>query len=513
MIARRMTCLLFLALGVVGCVAVDDGKRGRYGEGSRPSAHDSSRKGWPANPEFQRSRIEVAVQEVEVLLQRGKFSDARRRLDELPPLDLEDGRIHLLYARIAMAEGQPQDVEWHLGEASLLMPKNGQVDLMRATFREVFGDWSAARDAYAEAAVKMPDHMESITAQARVLLAMGSSEKALELLEHEMARRPLSGELLRTAGFVKLSIGKFDEAASDFRDAQDLLSPDGASLETMYLAMARAGRYDDVVALVRDLDIGAMTPLAQYTVGHSAPLADEPGLAVEAFQHWITHDRGNPDSWLDLARAHFLDGQYEAAFEAVSKVLHVRPDHVDSLVLLGHIRSRVGQFAAAMATYREAARLGADGVDLAPVMLRLVDAMETGVPMGARGSSVASSKPRHEPKKVVSFGGPQYASESVPSTVGSPSGAAPHPMGAQADEAPVDVDRLALAELMAGTRRDGGSKVSNTPEPVAPAVVEPARLLPDLPDAGPAPEEVLYGLEGLEMPLAAMGVGEKTGEG
>jgi hypothetical protein len=34
------------------------------------------------------------------------------------------------------------------------------------------------------------------------------------------------------------------------------------------------------------------------------------------------------------------------------------------------------------------------------------------------------------------------------------------------------------------------------------------RLLPDLPDAGPAPEEAMHGFELLEMPLAAMGAGE-----
>ncbi len=513
LIHKPTIALVALAACLGGCMAGDQSKNsGRYGDGDLPSAHDATRAGWPSNPEYQRTRLDAAVQEGERLLSLGDVAGARRMLAEVPATGLEDGRLHLLYARISMSEGRPQDVEWHLGEASVLMPRNGEVDLMRATFREVYGDWAAARDAFAEAAKKMPDDTTAIVSQARVMLALGEAEAAVTLLNLEIGSRPLSGELLRTAGFVKLAAGQFDEAARDFRDAKDLLPMDGRHLETMYLALARAGRYADVVSLVRQEELSELTPLALYTVGHSALLAQEAGLAVSAFQLWIGHDRGNPESWLDLARAHFQDEQYTAAFEAVTKVLRVRPDHLESLVLLGHIRSQVGQYAEAMATYREAARLGADGVVLAPVMLRLVDLME-GERVAAMESGHSTPGEQDSSSQVSSPGqsvttalnatptNAQQASGSSSSTR-SPDSEAAAMAEAESSGRPLartTLDPMESAQLMAGSRRAPPAQISAAPqrEPEP----KPESWMPELPDAGPAAEEGLNAFEGLLMPF------------
>ncbi len=507
MTRRAPLAAALIALAAAGCVTVDESpRRARYGDGASASAHDPS-GAWPANAEYQRTRIDVTVQEAERLLAAGDVPGARKHLKELPVTELEDGRVHMLFARVAMAEGRPRDVEWHLDEASVLLPTDGRVDVMRATFREVYGQWPAARDAWSQAAAKMPDDTAPIVAQARVLLAMGRPEEAVDLLEAEMDSRPLSGELLRAAGYVKLSADRWDDAARDFRDAQDLLPPEDRDPETLYLALARAGRYDDLVTLVRDVDVESLSPLAQYVVGHAAMLADQPGLAVDALQQWITHDRSNPDAWLDLARAHFLDEQYDAAFEAVTKVLRVRPDHVDSLVLLGHIRNRVGQYAEAMATYRHAARLGADGVQLAPVMLAVVESMERQRLLAEEGPAdeaddvlVARVEPRTPPRTA----GPKDATTHRT--------AASRPAGTPPADDATPADARSLVELMAGTRRTAprAPLVEDEPDPTGPAASR--RAMPELPDAGPAPRERVHPLEALERPAADAGGDAGAGE-
>jgi len=501
---KRLRLLVVAALLSAVSISCVSDEKGRYGEGCGPSTSPEDSDRWPKNVGYQTSRIDVGVDDAQRLLDSGNVSEARRRLVELPT-GLEDGRVHMLYARIAMAEGRPTEVEIHLDEAGKLLPLEGRVDLMRATFKEIYGEWAAARQAYAEAARKMPDSLEPIVAQARVLLALQLSDKALELMEREMATRPLSGEMLRTAGFVYLSAGDSDAAARAFRDAQDLLPAEARTLETMFLALARAGRYADVVELASDMTVEELSPLCQYTVAQSALLAEDAALAVEAMQHYVNQERGDPEAWLVLARAHFMDDQHDAAFEVVTKVLRTHPDHLDALVLLGHIRSRVGQYEAAMATYREAARLGADGVELAPVMLALVDALEyerthptsadqlaqadtsaqvVQVPAGA-SSGVADSR---QPAPVATRDPDPTPSESRATPVETPVATPREPM-----------DPRRAAELLAGTRSSAPEEPAPVvPEPVVPVV--PERLMPALHDAGPAARELMSAPSGLDLP-------------
>ncbi|MBM3491193.1 MAG: tetratricopeptide repeat protein [Alphaproteobacteria bacterium] len=188
------------------------------------------------------------------------------------------------------------------------------------------GDLAAAEHAYRAVLADEPDHFNALFNLARLVSQAGKLDEAMALHHELLDRMPGDPGTLTSLGDLSQQAGRPDEAESDYRLALDI--------DPTFVAAAN--------------NLGALYLGQSRWAEAVATLANAASRDPSAERHAM------------LGHALTQGGRSEEAEAAFRQALALAPDHSDSLLGLGLLAGKRGDFAAAEAFYRAilAGRLG-----------------------------------------------------------------------------------------------------------------------------------------------------------
>jgi tetratricopeptide (TPR) repeat protein len=210
----------------------------------------------------------------------------------------------------------------------------------------------------------MPDN-EALKAQLGMhLYKMGKAKEAHKLLKGGIAAFPSRFEIQATASQCCLAVEDYSCAVKGLRNflahrPKALASRDHLILTMMGSAYLRKGDLRDArrvlnkVLRKRPDHVPARLAMAEVLLE-----SGDCSRAVAAFEAIRSKAKGGKGFHLLLGRAYLCNRRLREALREVSAHLSRRPNAVGGLVLRGDINVQLRRYAAALADYRKAARLG-----------------------------------------------------------------------------------------------------------------------------------------------------------
>lgn len=318
------------------------------------------------------TRTALMVDQAERALNAGDVGMASARLQEIASSLGSSAQGQLVMARTLIAGSKFHEANELLAALAEEFPGEAEVDLVSGTLAEARGRWEAARVAYERAMNKAPNSLVATLLRARVDLVLGQPQNAAALLERKLAIMPGVRDLQEALAEAYLAAGDYVLAADWYSVALDHDASVDALRVRLAFAQSLSGGHLQALRTIREVRDPAVPPYVQLALARSALLIDEGPEAQHWLQLYVNAFPDDESAWVDLARAHLLQGADGAALNALRSALRLNPSRADGLVLLGHLRMRAGQEQLALDTYLEALKLGADSVALAPLLETLI---------------------------------------------------------------------------------------------------------------------------------------------
>lgn len=132
-------------------------------------------------------------------------------------LNPDQAQVHLLSARLALANGSEADADQSIDRALELDPALAPARLLRAQRSASQGDYDAALESLAEARARAPDDVQLQLGEAQLLVEAGYDERAREALAAtgnalvDLPTEAAAGSLL-DVGLLSMRIGALDDA-------------------------------------------------------------------------------------------------------------------------------------------------------------------------------------------------------------------------------------------------------------------------------------------------------------
>jgi tetratricopeptide (TPR) repeat protein len=330
------------------------------------------------------TRTALMVDQAERALNAGDVGMASARLQEIASSLSTSTQGQLVMARTLIAGSKFHEANELLAALAQEFPDEPEVDLVSGTLAEARGRWEAARVAYERALNKAPESIVATLLRARVDLVLGQPQNAAALLERTLAIVPGVRDLQEALAEAYLAAGDYALAADWYTAALDHDSSVAALRVRLAFAQSLSGEHLQALRTIREVRDPAVPPYVQLALARSALMIDEGAEAQHWLQLYVDAFPDDDSAWVDLARAHLLQGADAAALSALRSALRLDPSRADGLVLLGHLRLRAGQEQLALDTYLEALKLGADSVALAPLLESLIQKTGGGSPEGSQ---------------------------------------------------------------------------------------------------------------------------------
>jgi len=346
-----MKPLALLLLAAAGCKALD-----------REAEVSGAMERW------HEVRAQATLHGAAELYEAGLLAEARIEIETAIERGVEDGRLHVFLARIALDEGRYTETEDELARAEALEPDEAQVHLVRARLFEVRGRWDDAASSYASAAEDAPDEPAIVLAQARAAHLAGRGDDARALLEQARDTWPVSVAVVYGMADFSFRANDRARARAELERALGMRPKHVPSRRLLGLLDHVEGRHPHAVAALEALDGPDLPRRFRLALARSALVLERYDLAAETLRRYIDLEPADAEAWFEVARAHFLADRDEAAGHAVRQALMLRPRQPEAVALLGHVRFRRGAWARALEAYEASVALGASEEALREVM-------------------------------------------------------------------------------------------------------------------------------------------------
>ena len=267
------------------------------------------------------SRNALMTDQAERALNAGNVGMASEYLEKIASSLGSSAQSQLVLARTLIASSKFYEANEILAALAEDFPDEAEVDLVSGTLAEARGRWEAARVAYERALNKTPDSLVATLLRARVDLVLGQPQNAAALLERKLAIMPGVRDLQEALAEAYLAAGDYGLAADWYRVALD----HDSSVEALRvrLAFAQSLNSDHLQALrtIREVQDPAVPPYVQLALARSALMIDEGAEAQHWLQFYVDAFPDDDSAWIDLARAHLLQGADAAALNALRAAL------------------------------------------------------------------------------------------------------------------------------------------------------------------------------------------------
>jgi tetratricopeptide (TPR) repeat protein len=340
------------------------------GCGSDQKSHSVEQKDL-AKKQWAGARANVLGSLAKEQYENGNFEKCRQTITDALKIDPDNVGLRVLSAKLAIEQGNLELADKELVQARRLDPNGAETDYLSGVVCQRWQRTQEAYEYYRSASGKQAGELAYLMAQAEMLVAMGRSDEALDLLQAKVVFFEYSATIRDAVGQLLMQKGKFAQAVDVLRQATILASDDDTIREHLALAQFHNKQYADAAdvlnRLVRDDKYLKRADL-YLALGECQMQMNKPRDARDSFDTASQLSPNQSAPWLGLGKAALGVGDLRRAEMALKRSLSIEPASSEGNLLLGYVRLRQNKLDEALAAFRKSNALDAgDTVSLCMV--------------------------------------------------------------------------------------------------------------------------------------------------
>src|SRR5215467_3485522 len=301
---------------------------------------------WNADPN---SQFQTGL----ILAKLGKYDDARKRFELAEPGYPEPYDVAYNLLLLSVRQG---DFSKAIQTGQAMLEKGyRKAELYNLIARAYAGSGmiNEAYESLRQATVIEPLDETNYLDLIALCLEKGNYDRGLSIADTAVKLIPRSGALHVDRGAALALKGQFDEAANEFKAAEQL-APEGLAVAAMGLVLIQADRVPEAIAILKKhCDTGTSDPLVFWLLGEAlyrsgpAPQSDAERQAVEALGKSIAMDAALAQPRALLGKIMMRRGELDRAQGDLEKAIQLDPDDVSTAYLLAQVYQKKGDKARA----------------------------------------------------------------------------------------------------------------------------------------------------------------------
>jgi len=213
----------------------------------KPPSKQHAEQRW--NQVRGRTKLQIAQQQAD----RGLFDEALATASEALAMDPGQPDAYVLAAKAQLELGNLASAERTIQAAHAAGIQSADLTYLSGVVWEQRGDIDQALDQYRQAHALDPKQVDYLAAEAECLVSLGRPDAALSLLEESIHSFDQDATVAALAARTALFLNKTEAAIRWYRIASARLPDNRVLAEELGLLLARSGRCDEAVPLLRPL--------------------------------------------------------------------------------------------------------------------------------------------------------------------------------------------------------------------------------------------------------------------
>jgi tetratricopeptide (TPR) repeat protein len=319
-----------------------------------PSQREEATRNWNA------ARAGVLISLANDQFKSGNFEKCRQTIDSALKLAPDNESLHVLAAKLAIEQGQPEYADRELALARRLAPDDPEPYYLAGVIYQRWQKYELAYELYHSASAKAPGELAYLLAEGEMLVAMDRLPEALALLQEKVVYFEHSPTIRDAAGQLLLQAGRYREAVGMFRQASVLSEDDQSVRERLALALYYArefGESAEILVRLTQNDPYAKRSDLFLVLGECQIQGGRPREARYSFQTATQLDGYSARAWQGLGRAALECGDLRRAELALQKATTLDDVPGEAHLLLGYVRLRQDRPVDALGEFQKASAL------------------------------------------------------------------------------------------------------------------------------------------------------------
>ncbi len=282
-------------------------------------------------PDLAAARLALGEADLEI----GDYPSAQKELERALDLGVDRARVMPALLETKLEFGRFQEVLGALGE----LESTPRLDTIRGRALLMSGAVPQATAAFRAALAAEPELSMAYVGLAQIALAANDANEAASLLARAVEVDPLSRRALLAQGDLASAQGRFDEAFASFNAAGRLPGLDLLPELGVVRVLVLQNKLDDANAAVDKVLARAPTyPMANYFKGLIAFQRQDFAAAEKALRVVQQQAPDHPPTLLLIGTVKFRQGQYAEADSQIGRFLTFEPGNVSARSLLAAVR-------------------------------------------------------------------------------------------------------------------------------------------------------------------------------
>ena len=245
----------------------------------------------------------------------------------------------LMYGQLLFLKGRHKEAEEQLNEAVRLDEnlKDGWYWLGMAAQQK--GDYDKARDCYGKASELDPVNVDYALAVSETCIMQAEYDHAVRFLEDKIEAMPGEISLKVAAADLLTRMGRDEQAIALYKQAMLVHGDDDAIAESLGYCYVFSGKWRQGADIFTKLAANCLdedrSKLYLKLVALCSMNSSQYRQAVHYYDRLSVAEIDNAEVWLKMGQAALGAGAAERARACGEKVLSLRPDSTDAVVLIG----------------------------------------------------------------------------------------------------------------------------------------------------------------------------------
>jgi tetratricopeptide (TPR) repeat protein len=333
MTLQRFWIVLVIAVAML-CVLVS---------GCRDMFNDASAD---ANDNWRHARASSAYEVAKEKLALGDLSEARYKIEEAVHLDPHHLEARILLAKVDIEQGRYKAALDGLKEIQTWMPDNEEVIFLQAVAYEKSGNLEWAFNDYLRAYELDSREFGAILAATEVLVLQEKVAAAAAFLNDRLPMADNDPAAYELAGRLAMMLGDYELAADYYQWAWDNEPNNTDYQESMAIALVYADKPERAIEALQTV-AGRYDETAPSWVhamlGDSYLMAGKLAEAIQEYEALCELEPDAAQSWLSLAKAHAVQGNYAIAADACRRAVRLDGRSVEARTFLGYTLLKDGR--------------------------------------------------------------------------------------------------------------------------------------------------------------------------
>ncbi len=288
-----------------------------------------------------------------------KYTDAEKRLQDLPASAMSDPFVNFAFAAMSSKEGKLAVASTYLQRSTDLAPDFGWGYRTRAQLQQKWlNDTAGADVSYAKALAIEPTFLEAINALVDIRLVKNDFDGATDVAIGAISADPNNAFNHYRLSQIYLQQWRLREAAAELQKAIGLDQKDARSYRAVASIYRYQGKFDEAIENQKKAaELGNDKQFDLLELANMEMSAGKDAAAVEDLQNILALNPNNQMATDMLERLLIKDGKYNELISNLKKLIEKDNKNATLHERLGNALSASGKLDEAIEEYKEAANL------------------------------------------------------------------------------------------------------------------------------------------------------------